>query len=328
MAHQIYTNEAGKSSVFVVKEPAWHRLGKVLDNPATAEEAILEAGLDFEVEIRPNYVQLADGGFKQSKSFSTVRKDTEAILGSRIGKRYTILQNRDAFKFFDSVVSRDEAVYHSAGVLGNGERIWIMAKLPDHISIKGVDNMDVYVTMFTTHDGTGVASSFIHVDRIVCNNTLQAAISSALKTIRYRHTAGIIDQVTSGADLLGIHNKLKDELAEAFDYMVGIKTNKQIVGDYLQRLFPVPPTADGQPSSTRVSPAIQYRADVLECLESAAGQDMVTTEGTGFGLYNAVTYYIDHVKKYGKGDDAQLKSTWFGSAGELRQRAFELVMAL
>ncbi len=27
-------------------EPAWHRLGKVLDNPPTTEQAIIEAGLE------------------------------------------------------------------------------------------------------------------------------------------------------------------------------------------------------------------------------------------------------------------------------------------
>ena len=32
-------------SGFLVQEPAWHRLGKVLENPPTTERAIVEAGL-------------------------------------------------------------------------------------------------------------------------------------------------------------------------------------------------------------------------------------------------------------------------------------------
>ena len=50
MGHNIEKAEKGAdASVFVVGEPAWHRLGKVLEGPATAEEAIQLANLDFEV---------------------------------------------------------------------------------------------------------------------------------------------------------------------------------------------------------------------------------------------------------------------------------------
>ena len=50
MAHKIHIDQQGKASVFVVGEPAWHKLGKTLDKPLTAEEAIKEAGLDYTVE--------------------------------------------------------------------------------------------------------------------------------------------------------------------------------------------------------------------------------------------------------------------------------------
>lgn len=48
MSHQF---ESG----FFVHEPAPHRLGKVLDNPPTTEQAIIDAGLDWRVLEEPVY---------------------------------------------------------------------------------------------------------------------------------------------------------------------------------------------------------------------------------------------------------------------------------
>ncbi|NVM62121.1 hypothetical protein FHW88_000397 [Mucilaginibacter sp. SG538B] len=64
--------------------------------------------------------------------FATVRTDTEQPLGV-VGKDYEVVQNVDAFSFFDSIVGgKDGILYEIAGALGkNGERIFITAKLPD-----------------------------------------------------------------------------------------------------------------------------------------------------------------------------------------------------
>ena len=59
-----------------------------------------------------------------------IRKDTERILGV-VGSRYQPLQNRSAFSFFDGVFGDDKARYESAGVLGDGERVWMRPALSD-----------------------------------------------------------------------------------------------------------------------------------------------------------------------------------------------------
>ncbi len=80
----------------------WHKLGVKLPKLATSTEAIEAAGLDYEVEkkplfCKPNGRQLVE----VPKGFCTIRTDTEAVLGL-VGERYTVLQNKDAFTFFDS----------------------------------------------------------------------------------------------------------------------------------------------------------------------------------------------------------------------------------
>src|SRR5580704_10895955 len=109
MAHQINFNEqTGKHSFFSVKEKAWHGLGQIVEGYPTSKEALELAGLDYEVIKTPNIHRIGDGMETISKtSFFTFRKDTGDILGDRIGADYKVVQNVDAFAFFDSIVGGD-----------------------------------------------------------------------------------------------------------------------------------------------------------------------------------------------------------------------------
>lgn len=323
MAHQINI-ENGRANVMVVGKPAWHNLGQVLDNPATAEQAIVEAGLNFPVEKQPIF--LADGTPVPNR-YATVRTDVNRPLGV-VSNRYEVLQNTDAFKFFDSIVERDEAVYHSAGVLGGGERIWVMAKLPEHISIKGVDDVNAYVTLLSGHDGKTGASAFVHLERIVCNNTLQVAIQQGRakgKFVTFRHNSGVVDRITSGSTLLGIVNNYVQDMEGIFTTLSAKKVDKAYTKSFVDALFPALPEDVVKQMSRRPSFEI-YRDQVLEAIERGAGQDMPTAQGTAWGLFNGVTYFVDHMKK-GTGDDPSKKqvSIWWGEGSRIRQRAFDLL---
>jgi phage/plasmid-like protein (TIGR03299 family) len=323
MAHQINV-ENGRANVMVVGKPAWHNLGQVLQNPATSEQAIREAGLDFTVEKKPLFLEDGTG---VPNRFATVRTDLNRPLGV-VTSRYEVLQNTDAFRFFDKVVDRDEAVYHSAGVLGQGERIWIMAKLPEHISIKGIDDVNVYVTLMSGHDGKTGVYGFVHLERIVCNNTLQVAMSEGKrmnKFVRFGHRTGIIDRVSDGASLLGIVNHYRKEMDEIFTTLSAKQVNTAYTKAFVDALFPAMP--DDVVSQMKRTPAFKIqREQVLEAIEVGAGQDMPTARGTAWGLFNGVTYWVDHVKK-GTGNDASKKqsSIWFGDGARVRQRAFDLL---
>ena len=59
MAHNLeYNVDRQSHSFFSRKELAWHKLGQVVKEAVTAEEALKLANLDFEVELKHIYASL------------------------------------------------------------------------------------------------------------------------------------------------------------------------------------------------------------------------------------------------------------------------------
>ncbi|VDH16551.1 phage/plasmid-like protein [Algoriella xinjiangensis] len=149
MAHNINFNEqTGRYSFFSVKEKAWHNLRQIVEQYPTSEEAIKYAGLDYEVVKSPLFTnppfidsETQTNQLEVPNYFANIRTDNNTVLGV-VGKDYHIVQNREAFNFFDEIVGGGEGIlYETAGALGNGERIFITAKLPDYIRVGNGDDV-------------------------------------------------------------------------------------------------------------------------------------------------------------------------------------------
>src|SRR5262249_32939093 len=125
MAHNLATTN-GKTAMMYTGEVPWHNLGTKLDQPATAREAIEAARLNYRVDLKP--LNTDDGTIVPQRK-AVVRTDTGKVLGV-VGNSYVPVQNYQAFGFLDAVVAEGGLRYHTAGALGNGERIWMLAKLP------------------------------------------------------------------------------------------------------------------------------------------------------------------------------------------------------
>lgn len=120
--------------------------------------------------------------------FATVRTDTDQVLGM-VGKDYKIVQNTDAFTFFDSIVGGDGIMCETAGALGSaGQKIFITAKLPDYIKVGSDDLIEKYIFLTTTHDGSGSITAAFTPIRVICQNTLSMALSSCSNVVKIRHT--------------------------------------------------------------------------------------------------------------------------------------------
>jgi phage/plasmid-like protein (TIGR03299 family) len=309
----------GKTSMFYVGETPWHKLGTRLDNPATSKEAIEAAGLDYTVEkvSLEAVVDLIDHK-PVNNHFATVRTDTNDVLGI-VGNRYSPIQNKDAFSFFDTLVGQDEAIYHTAGVLGKGERIWILAKLPDYIRIGKDDLVEKYLLLTNSHDGSSLACAKLTPIRVVCQNTLSVALAGSDQEVRIRHTPNAHARLEQAYKLLGLSNVLYHQLEAIFNRMALTHVSDKELVEYVKALIPDNPKVENQLRRDKI------RDTILELHESGMGAEM--SRGTLWGAYNAIAEYTDHIQRT-KDTSAHLRSIWFGSGERFKVRAFALAGSL
>lgn len=325
MSHEISTTGSEKGDVMVVGQPAWHGLGTVLSNPATAEEALIHSGMDFQVEKKKLFYGLEgiDGMFEAENKYATIRTDSNDFLGV-VGQQYQVLQNSEAFSFFDTLVDKDEAIYHTAGVLGKGERVWILAKLPDYIQVGKDDLIEQYVLIYNSHDGSSGVVACVTPIRVVCNNTLTAALGSTTNKVSLRHTKNVQERLEQAHLLLGITNKFKEEIEPIFNQMAKKQFTQSHLQHYVDSIYPVDPNKEVQQFTMLGKKA---KDKIMELFETGVGQDLPTAKGTMFGAYNAVTYFLDHERKF-KSPETKLASTWFGDANVIRQKSFNAALAM
>ena len=329
MAHNLSFNEqTGQHSFFSVKQKAWHNLGQIVEDYPISAEALKYAGLNFDVVKAPNIHRLPDGNeVISTNSFFTYRSDNNAVLGDKLGSDYQVVQNRDAFNFFDEIVGGDGILYETAGALGAGERIFITAKLPDYIRVGNNDLIEKYLFLTTSHDGFGSITADFTPIRIVCNNTLNAALQNCSNSIKIRHTANADARLKQAHKVLGISNNLSIQLEEVFNHWAKVRITDNEVKKLVQ--IAMAPNKEVLTNLQRgledeLSTCFINMVDsVYEYSQTSPSQQESTTKGTLFGAYNAVTGYFQNVRNY-KDDEAKFKSIIGGTAQIKAQKAFDL----
>ncbi|WP_159478733.1 DUF932 domain-containing protein [Dyadobacter sp. 3J3] len=340
MSHNIHFNEQTNShSFFSLKQKAWHGLGQIVQDAPSSAQAIELSGLNYEVvktrlKTFPVDVPLADvednTPFKEMivpSYYATVRTDTMQPLGV-VGKDYHIVQNRDAFSFFDSIASQNQIIYETAGGLGHGERIFITAKLPGYIRVGADDLIEKYIFLTNSHDGSGSITAAFTPVRVVCQNTLNAAMGNLANAVRIRHTSNAKERLLQAHKIMGLATKVAEQKQELFNRWAKVKIADKDLKRFIQiAMAPNNETLGNLRDGKIDLLSSQYLNMVDSVYEYALGdptQNLVTTAGTVFGAYNSVTGYFQNIRKYND-DEAKVKSVLLGGTAQLRgQRAFEL----
>ena len=345
MAHNINFNEkTGRYSFFSVQQKAWHNLGQIVEQYPTSAEAIKHAGLDYEVVKSPLFtkgsgfietaqgIELGSTELEVPNYFANIRTDNNAVLGV-VGKDYHIVQNREAFNFFDAIVGGGDGIlYETAGALGKGERIFITAKLPDYIRVgNGDDVTEKYIFPTTSHDGSGSITVAFTPIRIVCQNTLNASLRNMTNVIRIKHTSGAKQRIENAHKIMGLANTLSNQLESIFNEWTKVKVTDREVRKLIQlALCPNKETLDLLKKGAEDEVSTVFKNVVDDAFGYAMMSDtqlMDTTKGTLFGAYNAVTGYYQNVKKYNN-EEAKLQNIVLGGTAQRKsQKAFELCTA-
>jgi phage/plasmid-like protein (TIGR03299 family) len=325
MGHNLnFNKKLGTWSFASHSEVAWHGLGQVVDKAMTSEEAIKLANLDYEVDKtkvffncgNPECYNEIDG------YFATYRKDTNQYLGM-VKSRYEVVQNKDAFGFFDAIIDQGEAIFETAGVLGNGERIFVTAKLPDDFEIKG-EKIEKYIILTNSHDGTSSVIAGLTNVRIVCNNTLQAALNGLENKVSIKHTSGVQDKLKEAHRVMGIASKYSQEVQSYFNKMADFKMDEGQIRNYIEKIMTpeylqVPRDKEEENEmSTRLKNMID---STLEFTMTHPTQTTDAAKNTLWGAYNGISGYFNFIKSFNNAED-KFRSQMFGTGNTKMLKAF------
>jgi phage/plasmid-like protein (TIGR03299 family) len=323
MPHDIATTNDKPAFAYFGEEP-WHKLGQKLDAPATAEEAITAAGLDYDVTLTP--VSTVDG-MMVPKTRAVVRYDNQTVLGV-VSDRYVPVQNKQAFGFLDAVVADGGLRYHTAGALGQGERVFLLAKLPGHIRVKQSDDLvNKFLLLSNAHDGSAALRVLFTPVRVVCQNTLSMAMRKGLNEgISIRHNGNLQAKIGEAQRVLGLATTFYDDAQAKIDRLASVQPTPAQLKLYFEKLYPDP--EDGIDASR----AKKTRDELQRLFEQGIGHDMPGIRNTLWTAYNAVTEFVDHRTFRGKTEidreTNRLKNIWWGPAAKIKEQAWEMALQL
>lgn len=279
---------ANVETMFYVRETPWHGLGTRVEEALCSADALRISGLDWNVVQRPSYVGLEDGSFVlDTESFYNVRDTDNAILG-KVGKQYTIVQNIDAFAFSDALLG-EGVKYETAGSLNGGKRVWILARMPETYKILG-DEYVAYLVLTNTHDGTGSIRIALTPIRVVCQNTLNAALSGAKRSWSAVHKRSVNNKIDEARHTLGLADAYMKALNKEMEKLAMVKISPiQFEKLVLPGLFKVD---DSIMTPRQIETKLTQRAELRYRYQKAPD-----LQGVGFNgarLIQAVADYVDH----------------------------------
>lgn len=278
MAHAV-------ESMFSVREKPWHYemtkdVTKIIQEAPTSEEALEAAGLNWVIEGKPVF----DVHGNEIKGYkANTRSSDDKVLGI-VGSRYNVVQNAEAFAFTDSLIG-GQVRYETAGSLWGGKKIWLLAKLPD-CYIAG-DKTEPYVCFTNTHDGTGAVRVCMTPIRVVCNNTLNAAVTGARRSWSAVHRGNVSAKLEEARETLQLAEQYMKRLDEVADKLANEKFTEGQVVQAVEALVPIDEKATERQKKT----ALNAREQIITC---TLAPDLVKFLNTKWGFVNAVSDYVGH----------------------------------
>lgn len=321
MSHELMDND---NMMYVQNEGRpWHGLGTPVEHIATSAEALTAASLDWQVELRPCYTEGVVDNFVKNirvpENQVMVRADPQDPLAV-VGLRYHPIQNTEAFDLMDDIVGQKLAMYHTAGSLKNGRLVWISARLPEQMVIQNKDAIDQYLLCYNSHDGSKSLEICFTPVRVVCQNTLNAALRNAQNRFKIRHTRNFADKIEEAKAVLGLARDYFAEFEAKANWLAEQPFTKLQMQAVVEQLMP---SKDDEKVATRTQ---NNRNKVIELFSGKAmGSELFP--GTAWQAYNAVTEYADYHKGT-RGDDTgegRLYSTLFGSAVQMKDKGLEII---
>ncbi len=308
---------ANVETMFYTRTKPWHGLGTMVTEVPTSSSALSLAGLDWQVIQKP--ITTEDGfpilGFK-----ANLRETDNRVLGV-VSDRYKVVQNQDAFAFTDQLLG-EGVTYETAGALQDGRRTWVLAKLPQKYIISG-DEVDPYLVFMNSHDGSGSIKAAMTPIRVVCQNTLNLALSTTKRSWATNHTGNIQGKLEDARYTLLYADAYMGELGKVIDKLNRQRLSDRQVYEYIDALFPLVDNATEQQKKNL------YRLKEDVKMRYFDAPDLQQVGKNAYRFVNAVSDFATHAKPLRERSnyrESLFAKTVDGNA--MIDRAYDLVKAV
>lgn len=307
---------ANVENMFYVRETPWHGLGVRVNEAPASREALIISGLDWQVVQEPIYTENEEliNGYK-----ANVRDSDRRVLGV-VTDRYKVIQNTEAFAFTDTLLG-EGVRYETAGSLQGGRKVWLLAHMPHEYIISG-ERISSYLLFSNTHDGSGAVKIALTPIRVVCNNTLNLALSTAKRSWSMLHVGDIRGKVAEARDTLFRAESYMDELGKEFEALRMKKLTDKKVMEYIEVLLPVEEGSTPQQTKN----IKRLREDMK--LRYFEAPDLQDVGRNAYRFINAVSDFATHAQPLRK--TANYRENLFSRTVEgnpLIDKAYQLVNA-
>lgn len=281
------------------------------------EEATNRAGMNWTVSKRPIYVMNSDESLSTTnKFFATTRDDTNHVLGV-VGPDYQVVQNYELAYLCERLQGSDVKI-ETAGSLDGGRRVFIQMR-GNAFDVGPKRDTNIPMTLFTNgHDGQWPLSSLPTSIRVICQNTLNMALSQGKRNnmiISLKHVGNMQDRLESMIDAIENWKDRTNQFQERAEILARKEVNTEFVQNFWTQIYSdmfgeihENPMNDAQNEDNKSAKSTMTKwANTFDSEVKLSGANLWTA-------MNAVTYWLDHQQIYRgtKKNENRFVDTLFG----------------
>ena len=284
----------------------WSEVGIDVSDQESVEEALEDANLNFEVKVLNTHYKLAGKSYSGEPYNFIVRTDGPRVLGTCKGK-FVPLQNHVLAEIAQPWINDGSAKLDTIGTFGNGEKVWILLKLPRlRVWIRDSDAIDHYLLLLNGHDGSTSIQMGIIPFRLWCANQLPRLGGTMEK---FRHTENASDMLAFFRDAITSRLQLMEQNSADLIKLTQIRCSFEEGERYFRKVLGMKAVGD---LTTR-------SVNILEKVLLLFGRG-----GTWWDAFNAVNEYLNY--EIGREQVTRLNSLWFGANNTTNEKALKLAM--
>ncbi len=317
MAHNLEMHD-GEVAFALRGTPAWHNLANRIfskDEEVSTQLMLDEAKLsNWNVRLSPVADLIPESWNETSDSQLVLRNNpftNSTDVLSVVGGRYKVIQNEELFSFADNIVDGDSRVaWESAGSLKNGRVVFGSLTIPREMILdpQGAnDKTQLYLIVWTSHDGSVAVQAAITPVRVVCQNTLNLAMRSAKQSFKIRHTQTAEGKIQVARETLGLTLGYFDEFEKQAQQLFTQSITDKQFADIVKTIYPKPEESASKLAKTKWDNKVVLLDDLYHNSPTNAN-----IKGTKWGAFNALTERLDYFRSTRKNNS---ESKWASASG-------------